>query len=142
MPGRGPRQQSLAAAGRSAHNNIVPAGGGYFQGPFDMLLSFYFCHIDAGGNRRSFQILTIGQVDRGLGISPQIGGSAPLEESKGRIRVPSIKRGLPGIYRRHDDIGEALLEGHAHHGQNAAGMTQSAIHRKLTQENRASEIGI
>src|SRR5579885_641566 len=132
--GRGTGEQGLAGAGRAAHQNIMTPAGRDLQRAFDMLLPAYRRHI-LPVDDILFEIKHAWVGDERL--------YQPLPVEMGHKLVQRLdgidddlldQRGLDGIDGRHENGFDAFLTRQGDHWQDAVGMAQAAIERKLAQK--------
>jgi hypothetical protein len=131
-------QQSLARAGRPAHQDVVGAGRGHLEGALDMLLA-----LDIGQIDRVAGLAWLGQgpgVGRDVAVAVEVGGQ--LGQRAHRDHADAVEqRGLGGVGVRHVHRGDALAAGDRDHRQDGLGVAQGAIQRDLADKQGFADIG-
>ncbi len=124
-------QHGLAGAGRSHHQDIVPAGGGNFQGSFHI-----FCPLTSAKSRLPGASGESGGASASpKGRLPDRWSSSARRSGTGRICSPSAKAALRGVLRGDKELPDPRARGMQSHGQRAAHRPHLAPQAELAKES-------
>ncbi len=131
---QGARQQGLAGAGRTDHQDVVPAGRGHFQGALDVLLAFDLAENRSAGCRADSSGVTGGWGV--MGAAPRrwayrLARDATGITSRSGIRAASAASAWGTKMRL-----KPCWRGRGCHGQHAAHVAHAAIQRELAHHQR------
>ncbi len=137
--GDGAREQRLAAAGRPAHEQVVPAGGGDGERALGVLLADDLGEV--GGARLRLAGLVGGRVGGDGGLPQQVRGEL-RERFHGVDVEPIDEGGLGRVGGGHEGALRAPVAGDGDHGQGPAHAAHLAVEGEFADEHGVAEAGL